>query len=398
MRPFMLQRGIILVTFVVSLLVLLLFFGMAVDVGFIYLARASLSKGTDAAALMAVRNISLGDAATTAIAQSTFDMNYQASSLPSRQVARPTVTVGYSLDSMGNKQVTVSATLQLNTFILGVIPDLARAQVSSSAQAARARLIMGIVLDRSGSMTTNGGSAALPPAVTTFINFFDDANDRASMDSFSDNARLDVAMGHNFKASITSKVKSMAFGGWTYSHGGIDIGRTQINSVALAPGENVVRVLVFFTDGQANSFLANNYPCTKTSSRSLVLVPGNGTSDFNDPATGNSVTCSSSTTKTFFSQKYNANRTRNTNNVTEEGSWMAEHSAQLLRGDGTLVFSIGLGTDIDKASLHRIANDASSTTYNPNQPIGVAAFAPTANDLDDVFRQIAAKILLRLTL
>jgi hypothetical protein len=176
----------------------------------------------------------------------------------------------------------------------------------------------------------------------------------------------------------------------------MDIGRAQINATPIPTGENVFKALVFFTDGQANSFLSN-VNCTGTQIRSLVLVPGNGTDDFRNPSNGSEVTCSASRTRTFFSQKYQANRNRNANNVEEEGLFMAERSAQLTRQDGTTVFAIGLGHDINRNSLLRMANDPSSPGYNPDQPVGVAAFAPTAADLDDVFRQIAAKILLRLT-
>jgi hypothetical protein len=61
------------------------------------------------------------------------------------------------------------------------------------------------------------------------------------------------------------------------------------------------------------------------------------------------------------------------------------------------VFSIGLGNNINQNSLRKMANDPASASYNPAEPEGMAVFAPTAADLEDVFRQIAARILLRLT-
>ena len=129
----------------------------------------------------------------------------------------------------------------------------------------------------------------------------------------------------------------------------------------------------------------------------LVLVPDSGNDGFRDPANGNTVNCTHSQSDRFFSLKYSANRNRTANNVEEEGLFMAERSAQLTRQDGTLVFAIGLGNDINQASLLKMANDPRSPSYNPAEPEGAAAFAPTAAQLDDVFRQIAAMILLRLT-
>ena len=391
------QCGAVLVTFAASALALMLFFGLAVDVGYMYMARAAISKGTDAAALMGVRNLGQGETVATQIAQSTFAMNYAGSGLSTRQTADPLVAVSYSLDENGNKRITVNVQVRISTFVLGVIPDLATVQVHSVAQAARAKLIMGIALDRSGSMVGNGGAAALPSAVAAFVNYFDDVNDRVSMSSYSDYVILHVPMGNNFKAIVTSKAKSLNFNGYTYTHGGIDSARQQINSIPVVAGDNMLRALVFFTDGQANSFLSN-IECKKSKPfQSLVLIPGSNTDDFRSPNTGITTTCDSSSTKTFSSVEYSGIRTRNDVNVTEEGIYLAEHSALLARQDGTLVFAIGLGNDIDKETMRRMANDPASTTFDPTQPVGLAAFAPTSAGLEDVFRQIAAKILLRLT-
>ncbi len=74
-----------------------------------------------------------------------------------------------------------------------------------------------------------------------------------------------------------------------------------------------------------------------------------------------------------------------------------------MRGEGMVIYSIGLGSSIDQTFLKQIANDPSSASYNPSQPAGLAVFVPncpsstcTAN-LTQVFQTIAAQILLRLT-
>lgn len=393
------ERGAILVTFAISALALLLFFGLAIDTGFLYMSRAALSKGADAAALTGVRNLGFGQAEARRMAESAFHINYAASGLPLRQVDEPQVAVSFVLDEDNNTRVTVSARVEVSTFFLRLLPDWSTISVTAQAQAARARLIMALALDRSGSMRSNGGAAALPGAVADFIELFDDASDRAALSSYADHATLDVSMRFNFTAAIRNRVNSMSFNGWTYSHGGIDIGRTQINGVITPPNENVLRALVFFTDGHANSFLSNppGVRCTSSTTRMLVLVPDSGNDGFRNPANGSTVDCTHSASDRFFSIKYNANRNRTANNVQEEGLFMAERSAQLVRQNGILVFAIGLGTDINQASLRKMANDPASADFQPDEPEGLAVFAPTPAELDDVFRQIAAKILLRLT-
>ena len=393
------QSGAILVTFAASALVLLLFVGLAIDLGFLYMTRAALSKGADAAALAGVRSLSKGETTARQVAESTFAMNYAASGLPARQVANPTVAVNFSFDANNHKQISVTSSVAIHTFFLRVVPEFATLRTNARAQATRARLIMALALDRSGSMVGNHGAGALPGAVEVFIDLFDDDSDEVALASYADHARLDVSIRNNFKALIRSRVNSMDFDGWTYSHGGIDIGRQQINSVTTPPGENVLRALVFFTDGHANSFLSNppGVRCTTSTTRMLVLVPESDNDGFRNPSNGSTVNCTHSNSDSFFSLKYGASRSRTTSRVTEEGLFMAERSAQLTRQDRTLVFAIGLGNDINQASLRKMANDPASPSFDPTQPEGMAVFAPTTAELDDVFRQIAAKILLRLT-
>ena len=45
-----------------------------------------------------------------------------------------------------------------------------------------------------------------------------------------------MTIGTNFLTSITKAVNKMAFGGATYSQGGLLDGQSQINSVAVAAG------------------------------------------------------------------------------------------------------------------------------------------------------------------
>ena len=56
-----------------------------------------------------------------------------------------------------------------------------------------------------------------------------------------------------FVTPITNALKNMVFSGATYSQGGLLDGQTQINSVAVTPGEDVVKAAIFFTDGWANT-------------------------------------------------------------------------------------------------------------------------------------------------
>ena len=198
------ERGQIFVLLAVSLTLLLLFLAFAIDVGFAYVTKAKLSKAVDAACLTAMRNLAQGQAKAGALAVNSFNGNYATSTLDANP---PTINVSFTTDAFGQTLVNVSATANIRTFFMRLLPKFQTFSVSDSAQATRGKLVMSLVLDRSGSMTGNGGSTALPPAVTTFINYFDNSNDEVAMVSFASNATVDVAIGYHFINPITNAVE-----------------------------------------------------------------------------------------------------------------------------------------------------------------------------------------------
>jgi len=84
-------------------------------------------------------------------------------------------------------------------------------------------------------------------------------------------------------------------------------------------------------------------------------------------------------------------------NIANEAMYRADQVANNMRAQGIVVYSIGLGDKISQAFLQQVANDPASSTFDANQPVGQAVFAPTAADLQSVFQTIASKILLRLS-
>ena len=151
------ERGQIIPLLALVMVVLILFAGFAIDLGFAYVAKANLSKAVDAAALMAARNISQGQATATTLAQSAFAANYGS--------ATPVPVVTFPAGPANTLEVNVTASATLNTYFLRVLPQWKTLSVSSSATALRANAGLTMVLDISGSMTKNGGQQALPVAV-----------------------------------------------------------------------------------------------------------------------------------------------------------------------------------------------------------------------------------------
>lgn len=391
------ERGQILPMFAILIPVLFLVAGMAIDCGFAYVTRATLSKAVDAAALAAMRNVNQGRTAAQIIAHSAFDLNYGVSG---RDANPPVVNVAVTTDASNNTVANVSATATINTFFMRILPQFKTMNVSASAQATRPQLIMSLVLDRSGSMNLNGGAQALSPAIDSFLGNFDDNNDRVAMVSFSSIATVDVRIRTGFKNPITNAANSMVFGGATYAQGGLLDGQTQINSVPTQPGENVMKVAVFFTDGWANT----NEDSLNCPPNTLINYGGCAPPEaavgwcrgisFMDPSTGKARSCGASQ---FPSQQTGGMQSLTQANIANDAMYRAVQLANAMRAQGIVVYSIGLGDKISAPFLQQVANDPASSTFDSSQPIGQAVFAPTAADLQSVFQTIASKILLRLS-
>jgi von Willebrand factor type A domain len=244
-------------------------------------------------------------------------------------------------------------------------------QVSSNAQATRPKLIMSLVLDKSGSMNRNGGAQALPPAVDNFLTYFDNATDQVADVSFSSVASVDVSMRTNFMNPITKEVNKMAFAGATYSQGGLLDGQAQINSVAVAPGANVVEVAVFFTDGWANtvedtlncppSTLLNFGGCAPPE----AAVGWCSGISFLDPVTGNGRNCGATS---FPSQITGGMVALTQQNIANDAMYRAIQVANSMRARNIVIYSIGLGDKISQAFLQQIANDPASSTLMLTSP------------------------------
>ena len=407
------EHGQVLPLFALVLPLIILFVGFAIDFGFAYITKANLSKAVDSACLMGMRNLYQGQPQAAAIARSAFALNYGQSG---RDTSSPVVNVSFSTDPNNNTLLNVDATATINTFFIRVLPKWKTLNVKANAQATRAKLIMSLVLDDSGSMKKNGGWQALPPAVTDFVNMFDDLNDHVAMVSFSSNAKVKVTTRTGFKGPINSAVRSMGFSGGTFSQSGMLNAQTQNDSVAVTPGDNAVKVVVFFTDGWANmnqdnlncggsTKLVNYGGCSPV--EAALSPPWCSGVSFLDPNTGNSVSCSA--TK-FPSQQAGTMMpltpaSTGQLNISNDAMYRTVKVADAMRGENvpTVVYSVGLGDKINQNFLYQVANDPNSPTFDPNKPVGMAVFAPDCpsslcdSELDDVFQTIASSILLRLT-
>jgi YVTN family beta-propeller protein len=324
----------------------------------------------------------------------------------------------YQSGNLGNVLTTTVTTLpadgsQVYVTLYSLIGGqwYSNAYMYISAQATN-HIVMALVLDRSGSMASNGGSTALAPAVTAFVDDFNNAADFVGLASFASNATLDVPIGNNFQAPITTAVNSYSYGGGTFGVGGLAIAQNQVNSVVGLT--QPVKVVVYFTDGLVN-IVQDTFQCTSSWGATLYNYGGydsGSTVDFFNPANGTdwggvdsngypphspAPDCTGVTH--FTSQQDSTQKSFTRTNVSAEAQYRALAVANSTRSQGTYIYAIGLGTAPTQQFLQAIANDPAGASYNPNQPPGLAVFVPDcpssscSAELQQVFATIASHLL-----
>jgi Flp pilus assembly protein TadG len=442
------KRGQVLLIIALMMPILILAAALAVDSGNAFVTKSRLTKSVDAACLAGMKNLAQGQSTATTIATHIFNANYGGGA--------PTPTITFPTDSYGDQQVKVTATSNVPTaFAKLLFPTWT---VADTAVATRGRLVMSIVLDKSGSMGSDGGMTALKSAVPTFIDYFDDTQDYVALITFGSNSTINFPMAHTFKTTITSDVNALSAGGGTFGSGGtyvatdgppMTLADNQINSIAVVGGQNIVRVMVYFTDGLMNT-IQDSFTCYTSSTNHVTAMFNYGGYDpttnevdvFNPPdgtdwcpgeGTGSCVTNDTTCTgganpacKIVYDSHgdvcqnpYNTNVTKfpsaqygqtsiNRANVTAEAQYRALQTAATMRGEtpGIYIYTIGLGSGVSATTqtfLKEVANDPSAPTYNSNLPQGEFFYVPDCpssnctTELQTAFQIIASKVLLRLT-
>ena len=167
--------------------------------------------------------------------------------MPNLSVTTPTPNICFSPDVNNNTIVAVNATASINTYFIRIADffggNFNTLSVGATAQAQRNPLIMSLILDVSYSMTENGGSTALAPAVENFIEDFDpgdnDTIDWVSVVTFGTFANVNLANTQPLKGPVDTVMGTNFWAGGHYQlhqfNGGTDAGRDS------DPGEDLDR-------------------------------------------------------------------------------------------------------------------------------------------------------------
>jgi hypothetical protein len=237
----------------------------------------------------------------------------------------------------------------------------------------------------------------LQDAAKNFVGEFSESVDQLGLVSFQLRGTNRFTLARPFKTTIKSKINAMQSFGDTNTGEGLKLAYNQLTGGSVRPES--IRVVVFFTDGRPTAFRGNIGGQDRMMAVYVKRYNGQIHGYFNNPdqlPTDRQAGASGCEGKTFC-MGWTEPTIRN------QSKAYGLQRANEIRADGIHIFSIGLGNvdasdpllSPDMDYLRQIANEDGVTSAS--QPQGKAYFAPTADELDDVFRAVAEDIVVRLT-
>ncbi len=409
------QRGGTIIFFSISVVVVFLVMGLALDLGNAYVTRARLSKAVDAGALAGARNASDTNDVIKELSLSVATANYQTSNGVDYQVQITT-------PSQDTKRVVLTGNTASNVYFAKLLGRSA-IDVGTAAEATRFPLDMSLVLDLSYSLERNDAFDDLQEASSNFLGYFSDEIDQFGLVTYSTWAEEQMPAQKSFKATGQSIINGLSAISDTNIEAGLETAKLQLDNAPQR--EQAFKVVVLFTDGRPTAFsdefeldeqddgCGDGVPQTYdgvvaayisgASFRGLFrTADGKKVSGFSGDCSPNFVDNGSSTVSPQPNQ-LPGGYSVNGYNIRSFGASQAEEWANVLREAGYTIFTIGLGNpdatnDGDKPDLEflqRLANQ--SGVSDPSQPRGEMVFSPSPEELDQTFALLADRIITRLT-
>jgi Flp pilus assembly protein TadG len=263
------QRGVSLVLAGLSLTFIVPAVGLMIDVSVLYSVRARFQAAVDGAALAAARALNMGQttSAQAAAAQSNavnwFYANFPTGSWGTRgtNMSAATVNVFDDANNPHVRNVTVTASTTVPSYFMAWF-GATSTPLSATGNASRRDVVVMMVLDRSGSMSS--ACSSMVTSAKLFTGQFAAGRDRMGLVSFSDNVYIHSSPTTNFQSVLGYKNNlgsgTGALDSITCTSGGTSTAQAisvAYNELYKANLPGALNVIMFETDGLPNTLTLN---------------------------------------------------------------------------------------------------------------------------------------------
>lgn len=386
------SQGATIVLVAVSMVAIIATAALAIDPARAYIVRAHLARAVDSGSLAGARALRLG--------QSVADQRARSIAAANNVVDGQngvSLSVGFGTNAQGEQTVALSASQTMPTTLMAMLgpPDIT---VQSVAVAAVPPVDLILALDQSGSLNAANAWDDLQQAAIIFKNNFDDALDQMGLVSFQIRGTDRFMLAQPFRNAVETEINNMQSNGDTNAGEGL---RLALDQMLTGPArQRSIKVIVFFTDGRPTAMRGMFGGQDRMMAVYTTQNNGKMRGYFNNPDqlptdnVANPSGCLNFTSCfTVWSEP----------TIRAQARQNGIDQADLIRSNGIYLYAIGLGNPNagnpllvpDMAYLQQLANEGGMT--DPSQPQAKAYFAPDATQLNVVFQQVAADILVRLS-
>lgn len=392
------ETGAVMVIVAGGMVILLGMAGLALDSGRAFIAKSELSRAVDAGVLAGARALRTGEASARRQALAVALANGV-----SRDDSLTSMSVTFGSTPDGDNTVTVTATRPMRTSLMRLL-GRRWVDVGSSATAVVPPIDLVLVIDQSGSLGSAGAWDELQDAARGFVDYFSDDLDQLALVSFGTRGDTRLPLQAPFRTAAKNQVDRMAPVGWTNTAEGLQLAYDQI--VGENTRERAVKVVVFFTDGRPTAFrgtIGGERRILAVAATAKKVVRGYWDNPNSIPMDRWLRPAADACRDVINCEEWTEGGPP-PHGVTgrEIARDMGLAAANRIRNEGAYVYTIGLGNPFASSPLARPDMDYLATlanehgTVKSSQPTGRTYFAPAAADLREVFRQVAADLVIRL--
>ncbi|MEJ2312003.1 MAG: VWA domain-containing protein [Gemmatimonadales bacterium] len=330
------ERGAILVFVAVSLVGIIGFSGLAIDLGRGYVTKVRLSRAVDAAAIEAAYNVRLGQT-------------------KAEQIGRSVAALNGIVDGAGGTSLSLSFDI----------------------------------------MGAQGAWGDLQAAADQFVRYFDDSLDQLGLVHFQIRANDAFDIDGLFTTSITNAIQSMNSAGDTNTGEGLRLALKQMKSKVIRPRS--AKVVVFFTDGRPTAFRDNINGQERVIAVRRILT-GNVRGLFDDPDNLPMSQVATADDCDMVPVCYGWTEATVRAEARQKGLLWADKIRS--QGIVLYTIGLGNPSASDPIEtpdigyLEQLANVGG--IVDASQPHGRSYFAPSPSELQDAFSQVARDLLVRL--